>query len=85
MTKTSIREDRNANKLESENELTHTTNQNCATPSSGEEEQKPSHVEGQPVERCTLAQAHEWGGGWTCRHQCPTQAPQYGVEWSGMQ
>ena len=85
MNKTLIREDRNANKLDSKNKFTHTSNQNYASPSFEEEEQKLSHVEGRPVERCILAQAHKWGGGWTWRHQYPTQTPQYGVEWSGMQ
>jgi hypothetical protein len=33
-------------KLEAKNELTHTANQNCASPSSGEEEQKPILVVG---------------------------------------
>ena len=65
MSKTPIREDRNANKLESNNELTHTTNQNCTLPSSGEEEQKRSLIEGRRVERYALAQALEWGGRWT--------------------
>jgi len=63
MSKTPIQEDRNANKLKSKNELTHTTNRNCASPSSGEEDIKPSLVKGRRVERCVLAQAHEWGGG----------------------
>ena len=65
MTKTSIRENRNANKLDSKNKLTHIANRSCALPSFGEEEQKLSHVEGPPIERCTLTQAHEGGGGWT--------------------
>ena len=65
MTITLIQEHGNANKLESKNKLTRTANSNCALPFFGEEEQKLSHVEGRLVERCTLAQAHEWGGGWT--------------------
>jgi hypothetical protein len=65
MFRTLIREHRYANKVESKNKFTHTTNQNCALPSSKEEEQKLSLVEGRRVERCVFAHAHEWGGGWT--------------------
>ena len=54
-----------ASNLETKNELTQTPNQNCAPPFSGEEEQKPTLVVGQHVEKCALAQAHEWEGGWT--------------------
>ena len=54
-----------ASKLEAKNKLTHTTNRNCASPSSGEEEQKPTLVVEQHAEKCVLAQTHIWGGGWT--------------------
>ena len=46
MFRTPIREDRNANKLESKNELPYTTNLNCVSPSSGEEEQKQASLRG---------------------------------------
>ena len=46
MSRTPIREDRNANKLESKNELPYTTNLNCVSPSSGEEEQKQASLRG---------------------------------------
>ena len=65
MSKNPIQEEKNANKLDSKNELTHTTNQNCASPSSGEEEQNPSLVEGKRIERYVFAHAYEWEGGWT--------------------
>ena len=55
MSKNPIREDRNANKLDSNNELTHTTNKNRALPSSNEEEQKPSLVGGRRVEVCSCS------------------------------
>jgi hypothetical protein len=58
-------EDRNANKLEINNELTHTANRNCTSPSSGGEVQKPNHVVGQPSENCVLDQPYAWGGEWT--------------------
>jgi hypothetical protein len=58
-------DDRNANKLKFKNELTHTANRNCASPSSGGEEQKWTLVVGHPSEKCVLDQAHAWGGGWT--------------------
>ena len=44
-----------ARKLLAKNELTHTANQNCASPSSKEEEQKPTLVVEQHVEKCVLA------------------------------
>jgi len=72
------------NKVDSTNELTHRANRNCALASFEEEEQRRSLVEGRRVERYVLGQAREGGGGWTWRHQCRIQAPQYGVEWSGM-
>ena len=43
------------NELEAKNELTHTTNQNCTSPSFGEEEQKVILVVGQPAEKCVFA------------------------------
>jgi hypothetical protein len=58
-------DDRNACKVEFKNELTHTANQNCASPSSGGEEQKRTLVVGQVSEKCVLDQVHTWGGGWT--------------------
>ena len=65
MFKIPIQEDRNAEMLKARNELMHTTNQNCASPSSREDKQKPSLVEGQRVAKCVPAQAHKWGGVWT--------------------
>jgi hypothetical protein len=56
MSKTPIQKDKNENILESKNKLTYIANRNCASPSSGDEEQIPSLVEGQRVERCVLAQ-----------------------------
>ena len=53
--KRKVREGRNASKVETKNELTHTTNRKCVSPSSGEEEQKPTLVVGQPAEKCVLA------------------------------
>ena len=41
-----ILEDENEETMESNNELTHKANQNCASPSSGKEEQKLSLFEG---------------------------------------
>jgi len=72
-------------KFEANNELTHTANQNCASASCGEEEQKPSLVEEVVVGRCALGPGHAWGGGGTCRCQCQPPKPQYVAEWSGMQ
>ena len=72
-------------KLEAENKLTHTTNRNWASPYSGEEEQKLTLVVEQHAEKCVFTHAYELGEGWTWRCRCPTQAPQYGVKWSGMQ
>ena len=54
-----------ASKLQAKNELTPTTNQNYASPSSGEKEQKPTLVVRQHVEKSVFAQAYEWEGGWT--------------------
>ena len=71
-------------KFKANNELMHTSNQNCASPSSREEEQKPIPVVGPRAVRCVLGQAYAWGGGRTCRYRCPTPKLQYGVEWSGM-
>ena len=62
---TSIRDETNPNKLKARNELTHTSNQNCALPSSEDEEQKPILVEGRSVGRSVLDLAFEGGGGWT--------------------
>ena len=71
-------------KFETNKEFTHTAYQNCASASCGEEEQKPSLVEEQVVERCALGRAHAWGGGRNCRCRCPTPKLQYVVEWSSM-
>ena len=68
------------NMFEANNELTHTTNQNCASPSSEEEEQKPTPVVRPRVERCVLGRAHAWEGGRTCRCRCLTLKLQYGIE-----
>ena len=54
-----------ASKLEAKKKLMHTANQNCTLPSSGEQEQKPTLVVGQHAEKCVLAYAHAWRGGWT--------------------
>jgi hypothetical protein len=58
-------DDRNACKLDFKIELTHTANRNCASPSSGGEEQKRTLVVGQIYEKRVLDQPHAWGGGWT--------------------
>ena len=66
MSKIPIREDRSATKLKAKNELTHTSNENCASLFSGEEEQKPSLGKGPHAKRRVFGWAHAWEGGRTC-------------------
>jgi hypothetical protein len=44
-----------ASKIQAENDFTHTTNQNCVSPSFGVEEQKLNLVVGHYAEKCVIA------------------------------